>query len=145
MKKQNYHNHVRYYAPQHFVFYPLIMFLEIFCFYNLFHDDLNKMIWFAIIGIVNLLCFLALMLRQHYALNNQNRIVRLELRLRYYILTGKRFEKVETQLSPNQVYALRFAPDEELENLIENAVQNNLSGNEIKQKINNWSADDMRV
>lgn len=145
MKKQNYNHHVRYYAPHHFVFYSLILFLEIFCFYHLFHDALNKMIWLAIIGIVNLLCFLALMLRQHYALTNQNRIVRLELRLRYHLLTGKRFEKVEDQLSPNQLYALRFASDEELENLIDTAILNHLNVDEIKRKIKNWSADHMRV
>ena len=35
------------------------------------------------------------MLRQHYALTLQNRIIRLELRYRYFTLTGKRFEEID--------------------------------------------------
>jgi hypothetical protein len=85
------------------------------------------------------------MLRQHYSLINQNRIVRLELRFRYYVLTQKRFEEVEAKLSAGQVYALRFAPDEELPAQIERALKENISPDEIKRSIKNWLPDTMRV
>ncbi len=85
------------------------------------------------------------MLRQHYALGNQNRIIRLEMRLRYYILTQKRFEEIEKQLSKGQVLALRFAPDEELPSLVEKAIRENLTPDQIKKSIRNWLPDHHRV
>ena len=85
------------------------------------------------------------MMRQHYALINQNRTVRLELRLRYFILTQKRFEEVEARLKSSQIYALRFAPDTELPALVERALNENLSGDDIKRAIKQWLPDTMRV
>ena len=85
------------------------------------------------------------MLRQHYALGNQNRIVRLELRFRYYIITGKRLEPLECRLNFSQLAALRFASDEELPALVERAVKENLGGRQIKKSIRNWLPDHMRV
>ena len=85
------------------------------------------------------------MLRQHYALILQNRIVRLELRYRYFTLTGKRLEEFEYKLTDDQIFALRFAPDNELIPLVENAVKNNLTGDTIKKAIVNWRADYNRV
>ena len=85
------------------------------------------------------------MLRQHYALDNQNRIVRLEMRLRYFQLTGKRFEPLEQQLSFGQIAALRFASDEELLPLTDRTLKENLSAKQIKQSVTNWQGDYMRV
>jgi len=99
----------------------------------------------AISGLLILIAWLSFMMRQHYALNNQNRIVRLELRFRYYVLTGKRLEPIEQKLSFGQLAALRFASDEELPALIERAVNENLSSDAIKKSIKNWQADNMRV
>ena len=85
------------------------------------------------------------MLRQHYALGNQDRIVRLEFRLRYFELYGKDSKEIEDKLSFSQIAALRFADDSEFGSLLERALQNNTSGDEIKKSINDWQADDMRV
>jgi hypothetical protein len=99
----------------------------------------------AIAGAIGLIIFLSLMLRQHYALGNQNRIARLELRFRYYVLTKKRFELIEQQLSLSQLLALRFASDEELEALIDRTLGEKLNPNEIKKSIKNWLPDYMRA
>jgi hypothetical protein len=85
------------------------------------------------------------MLRQHYAITLQNRIVRLELRYRYFTLTGKRLEEFEYKLTDDQLFALRFAPDNELLGLIDDAIKNNLSGNAIKKAIVHWRGDYNRV
>jgi Family of unknown function (DUF6526) len=84
-------------------------------------------------------------LRQHYALGNQNRIVRMELRFRYYLITGKRLEPLESGLRFSQLAALRFASDEELPALTERAVKENLSARQIKKSILYWLPDHMRV
>jgi hypothetical protein len=85
------------------------------------------------------------MLRQHYALTLQNRIVKLELRYRYLSLTGERLELIEDQLSDEQIFALRFSPDKELLILIEKTLDENLSGNSIKKSISDWKGDYERV
>lgn len=96
-------------------------------------------------AVIFLITWLAVMVRMHYALGNQNRIVRLEMRLRYYILTGKRFEQIEERLDFKQIAALRFAPDEELPALLDKAIKEHLSPDEIKRNIINWLPDKMRV
>jgi hypothetical protein len=101
--------------------------------------------WFAITGLFLMLSWLSFMTRQHYALTNQNRTVRLELRLRYYILTQQRLEPIEQQLSFGQLAALRFASDDELPALVQRAVAEQLSSIEIKKSIKNWEGDYMRV
>jgi len=145
MEKQNYANHIRWYPWHHYVFYPIVTALITITLIFGIKDEANRMLWMMFSVIIALITGLSLMLRQHYALINQNRIVRLELRFRYYVLTDKRFEVVENKLSSGQIYALRFAPDEELPGLVERALKENLSGDEIKRAIKNWLPDEMRV
>ncbi len=85
------------------------------------------------------------MLRQHYALGNQNRIVRLEFKLRYFELFGKSADEVESKLSFSQLAALRFSYDEEFKVLLDKALQQNISGDEIKKSITNWKPDHHRI
>ena len=85
------------------------------------------------------------MMRQHYALTIQNRTVRLEMRLRYYQLTGRRLEELEEELTFARIAALRFAPDEELPGLVKTTLEKNLSAKEIKKSIKNWLPDEVRV
>lgn len=144
MEKQSFKNHIRYYLPHHFVYYPVIIGFLAFSVYFTFTTQ-DKLIWFFISAIFVVLFCLAFMLRQHYALTLQNRIVRLELRYRYFALTWKRFENIENQLKDEQLFALRFAPDEELLELIEKTLSKNLSGTEIKKNIIHWKGDYERV
>ena len=145
MEEQNYKNHVRYYPPHHFVFYPILMVLMGFSTGFIFKYEQQSLIWIFITLGFFMLGYLAFMLRQHYALNNQNRIVRLELRFRYYVLTGKRLEDFEGRLSQGQLFALRFASDQELPVLVSRATTENISPDEIKRSIINWLPDHMRV
>ena len=85
------------------------------------------------------------MLRQHYALGNQNRIVRLEFKLRYFELYGNRSDEVEAQLSFGQLAALRFAYDDEFKTLLTKALEQKISGDEIKKSISRWKPDHHRI
>lgn len=145
MKKQDYSNHVQWYIPHHFIFYPVVLAASIYSGRCAFTQPEVQMEWLAITGIFLLLAWLSFMMRQHYGLINQNRTVRLELRLRYYILTQQRLEPVEQQLSFGQLSALRFASDEELPALVQRAVTEKLSSTDIKKAIKNWEGDYMRV
>jgi hypothetical protein len=144
MSQQNYNNHVRYYAPHHFVFYPIILIGIIFSLRHVYlHPDNTE--WIAITGLFILSGWLSFMLRQHYALINQDRIVRLEMRFRYFAITGQRFELLEPRLTFGQIAALRFASDEELPALTQRTISENLSPKTIKQSIVHWLPDTMRV
>ncbi|MES2678997.1 MAG: DUF6526 family protein [Bacteroidota bacterium] len=145
MKTQNYNNHKRYYLPHHLGFYVPALILLLASLYYLFKRDQNFMIWLVISGMILLMTGLALLLRQHYSLSNQNRIIRMELRFRYYVLTHQRFEMIEERLSESQVLALRFAPDEELPQLVERTLKENLSADMIKRSVKNWLPDHHRV
>ncbi|WP_202704506.1 DUF6526 family protein [Flavobacterium sp. UGB4466] len=144
MKIQTYYNHVRFYTPHHFVYYPVLA-LFLGCSIYFACTTENTLIWSFISVCFLFLFFLAYMLRQHYALTLQNRIVRLELRYRYLSLTGKRLEEFEYKLTDDQIFALRFAPDDEILPLLEDALKNNLSGDAIKKAIVHWRADYNRV
>lgn len=85
------------------------------------------------------------MLRQHYALGNQNRIVRLEFKQRYFEIFGKRSDDIEEKLNFAQIAALRFAYDDEFKILLEKALKDNISVDAIKRSIKKWKPDFHRV
>lgn len=144
MEKQSFKNHIRFYIPHHFVYYLAIIIFIVLSIYFAF-TTAEKLIWAFITALFALLFCLALMMRQHYALTLQNRIVRLELRYRYFSLTGKRFEIIEVQLKDEQLFALRFAPDEEFLQLIEKTISKNFTNIQIKKAIIHWKGDYERV
>jgi hypothetical protein len=73
-----------------------------------------------------------------FALKAQDRAIRAEENLRYFILTGKRLNQ---DISLYQIIALRFASDEEFVSLTERAIEQNLKPDEIKRLIKNWRPD----
>ena len=145
MKNQNYSNYIKFYPPHHFIYLPLLGFLQILGIWKIFNDESNQLIWILFSVVIFLFIYLALMVRQHYALGNQNRIVRLEFKLRYFELFGKNSDDVESKLSFGQIAALRFAYDDEFKVLLEKAVQQNLSADEIKKAITQWKGDYNRI
>jgi hypothetical protein len=145
MATQNFKNHIRYYTPHHFIFYPLLLIALISSVVVCSHHPEQRELWIAIISLFIFVGCSSFMMRQHYALGNQNRIVRLELRFRYYVITGKRLELLEPNLNFGQLAALRFASDEELAALVERALKENLSASQIKKLIVRWLPDHMRV
>ena len=145
MKNQNYNNHKKFYAPHHFIYLPLLFVLQLLGIWKIFTDDSNQLIWILFSVVIFLLLYLALMLRQHYALGNQNRVVRLEFKLRYFELFGKRSDELENQLSLEQIAALRFVYDDEFKTLLDKAIVQKLSGDEIKKSITTWKPDNNRI
>ena len=145
MKTQNYQNHRKFYAPHHFILLPLLMILEVWGIRKIFTDEPNQLSWILFSISIFLILYVAIMLRQHYALGNQNRIIRLEFKQRYFEIFGKRSDEVEEKLTFGQIAALRFAYDDEFKILLEKALNQNLSRNEIKKSITKWKPDFHRV
>jgi hypothetical protein len=143
--KQQYSNHKKYYPPHHFIFLPLMLLLMGTGIRQIFKDPPHQLEWMLFSIVSFCILYLAILLRQHYALGNQDRIVRLEFRLRYFELFGKSARSMEEKLSFGQIAALRFADDAEFIILSDRALKENISADEIKKAIRNWQADDMRV
>jgi hypothetical protein len=145
MSAQNYKNHIRFYAPHHFIFYPISLILIGFGFYMGNQNPELKYIWWYLSALTTLVTWLSFMVRQHYALTIQNRLIRLEVSHRYFVLTGKDFSEVEEKLRDGQLFALRFASNEEFISLVDMTLNKGLVSSEIKKEIKNWKADNYRV
>lgn len=145
MESQNYKNHRKFYPPHHFIYLPLVMVLEIFGIYKIFNDAPHQLIWILFSVVVFLILYLAVMVRQHYALGLQNRMVRLEFKQRYFELFQLRSDEVESKLKFDQIAALRFAYDDEFKELLYQALHENIKGDEIKKSIKKWRADHHRI
>lgn len=142
---QNYKNHAQYYIPHHFLFYPIILMFFGYALRMAFIQEGDRLLWGFIAALFFLMGWLSFMLRQHYALTLQNRVVLVELRFRYYVLTGQRLELLEDRLNFGQLAALRFASDEELPVLVERTCAEQLSADQIKKEIKIWQPDHRRV
>jgi hypothetical protein len=142
---QNYANHIRYYPPHHYIFLPFMGLLIITGIIKAYLDSTHLVEWLLFSTLSFSILYLAIMLRQHYALGNQDRIVRLEFRLRYYETFGEKAKITEEKLAFSQIAALRFAPDSEFKDLLERTLKENLTADMIKRSIKNWQADLMRL
>ncbi len=143
--KQDLKNHVRLYPRHHFGFLPASIAFTVATAVKARNSPRNKLLWGAVAGLGFLTTYLGVMTRQHYALTLQDRIVRLEMRLRYYQITGARLELFEEKLGFGRIAALRFASDSQLPSLLHRTLLEDLSAKEIKRAITDWQADDMRV
>jgi hypothetical protein len=77
-----------------------------------------------------------------YIVRLQNRIIRLEMMLRLERLgRGAAFR----ELKMGQIAALRFASDAELPALLDRALAEDLSSDQIKRAVTNWQADYFRT
>jgi Family of unknown function (DUF6526) len=75
----------------------------------------------------------------------QDRVIRLEERLRLQALAPPAWHAQIYRLSEDQLIALRFAADDEVVELAQQALEHNLSRKQIKERIKNWRPDDWRV
>ncbi len=100
-------------------------------------------------SIANLLLALGLLLHYFktrlYALRVQDRVIRLEERLRMATILPEDLRSRINDLTPSQCVGLRFASDAELADLVRQSLAENLSGEAIKKRIRNWRPDVFRV
>jgi hypothetical protein len=96
----------------------------------------------ALLVVVSIvLCSLFIHARR-FALKAQDRAIQAQESLRFFVLTGK---LPDPRLHPKQIIALRFASDEELQDLADKALHEHLSPDSIKRAIKHWRADHHRV
>jgi hypothetical protein len=136
---QHYGNHKRFYPPFHFFTIPLTILGLGFAIYSCI--AIPTIITGLLVLAFFLIAIIAVMARM-FALKAQDRAARAEEKLRYYIIAGKAFPG---GLKIGQILALRFASDEEYLALVDKAVADKLSPDEIKKAIKNWRGDYHRI
>ena len=101
--------------------------------------------WNVWLLVLSLGAFVPLVLIRTYALKVQDRVIRLEERLRLKELAPVDFRSQIERLSVDQLVGLRFASDGEVALLARQALEENLSRKQIKERIKNWRPDHWRV
>ncbi len=104
----------------------------------------------CLIGTGSMICGLAtifgLGVARTYALGVQDRVIRLEMRLRLKEILPAEMHPDIMRLSKKQLIGLRFGSDEELPELIRWVLADGITDvKQIKQKVTNWQADVERV
>lgn len=82
-----------------------------------------------------------LFISRSYVTALQDRIIKLEMRVRCATLLSPAQQAVMARLTKPQIVALRFASDQELPALLERADREKLAGEDIKKAIQNWVPD----
>lgn len=138
-----------YYPWHHFVLLPLALLMAGYAIVRYTKvagdDDQTARLWFTVAALAVIGLGVLIMLRQHYALTLQDRICRLEVRQRYFEVSGRRFAELEKQLSLKQILSLRLAGDAELPALAQAAAAEKLSPKDIQARITDFQFDTMRV
>jgi hypothetical protein len=144
MPEQNFKNHTRYVPLYHFIALPAAVFafvVSVMHFFKTISNESGRVHAAAMVA-VTLAVILALWFARAFSLKAQDRAIRAEEKLRYYIATGK---TLDSRLRMGQIIALRFAGDDEFVDLAKRAVDENLSSKQIKEAVKNWKADNNRV
>ena len=142
---QSIKNYTRWDPPFHFFVLPMLLLNFIFMIYITVHNwprFQHTHLWWIAIAIV-LFVFAATSRSQ--TLRAQDRIIRLEERLRLAALLPAEDRAHIDELSIPQLIALRFASDAELPALVRKTLTQNLEPKAIKQSIVNWRGDYYRV
>ena len=139
---QNFANHVRLHPLFHFILFPIFFLNLVISIVVL----VRKPDWLTAWGLVMSLALLGLLgLVRMYPLKVQDRVIRLEERLRLNSLLPDPLRTRIYELSEEQLVALRFASDKEVPAIVQKTLTEHLRLAEIKKAISEWRADYWRV
>jgi hypothetical protein len=139
---QDFKHHARLDPPYHMITtVVLVVNLAISITYVSHHRTMFAA-WLVILSIAVFIPFAKL---RSYPLKVQDRVIRLEERLRLQALAPAAWHTQIYRLTEDQLIGLRFASDEEVVQLAKQALEENLTRKQIKERIKSWRADDWRI
>lgn len=142
-EQQTYANHTRWFPLVHFVISPLLLINLIWAIVCTYREFDWYRVQYLLLSFTVILVSLAARLQ---ALKAQDRVIRLEERLRFKELLSPELAAKANGLKTGQIIALRFASDEELAGLVERTVAGEFATTkDIKLAIKNWRGDYLRV
>ena len=143
MEPQNFANHTRRHPPFHYFILPVMLINVIWSIVQFAKTPGWNSGWWIVVSLA--LLMLTFLVRLN-PLRAQDRIIRLEEKLRYQQLLSPAVLQQTSALRPGQIVALRFAGDDELEELVRAVQAGKLTKPvEIKRAIKNWRGDTFRV
>jgi len=144
MNEQNFANHVKFVPPFHFFAVPVFVINFFWSLYRLWQ------LGFSFAGIFGVILAAALVVlvfeARLFALAVQDRVIRLEERLRYAQVLPADLQARTGELTIGQIVSLRFASDEELPALARKVLDEKVTERKaIKQLIKSWKPDYQRA
>lgn len=144
MSEQNFKNHVRFVPLYHFFALPMLVVNFGWSIYRWIAAgfSIGGLEWF----LTSAALFFGVVYPRLFALNVQDRVIRLEERLRYEQVLPEELRWRADELTVDQFVSLRFASDEELEKLMQKVLDGKLTERKaIKRLIKNWRPDSLRA
>lgn len=142
MVEQNYSNHVRYEPTYHFFISPIVSINVLVALWFIIRHPSYLTVWNILFAVA--IAALAFTTRV-YALKNQNRMIRLEERVRMMQVLPPDLRARIPELKTRDLIALRFCSDDQLPELTRSVLAGECSGDEIKKRIHTWRPDYLRV
>ncbi|MBI3402131.1 MAG: hypothetical protein HY048_11990 [Acidobacteria bacterium] len=143
-REQTYKNHARFLPPFHFFVIPVLLANVVYAGRHLVTRGVSITTGWEFVVAVALM--LGMLLSRVQALSAQDRVIRLEMRLRLKQVLPADLQPKINDLSTKSLVALRFASDAELPDLVREVLAGKLDKQkDIKLRIKNWQADWQRV
>jgi hypothetical protein len=141
-KPQTFANHSRLDPLFHFIVLPVFGIAAVSgVVHFLWHPSLHS----GLLFVVSVAALIAVFKIRTYSVKVQDRVIRLEERLRLAILLPEPLRSRIPELTEEQLIALRFASDGEVAKLAERGLNEKLSRTDIKKAIQTWRPDYWRV
>jgi len=141
--RQSYANHMRLVPPFHIVLSLILLVNFFYCLVRAIVAFSWPTLLAALMGLAFLLMFIYM---RTFPLTVQDRLIRLEMRLRLERLLPADLKSRIPELTVSQLIALRFASDAELPGLVREVLDQKLTrAKDIKQKVRDWQADHLRA
>jgi hypothetical protein len=141
-KPQSYASHAKFDPPFHFFVLPVLLINIFVVGYLLFRHPGIGGAWLLLVSVA--LFVLAGRLRS-WATHLQDRVIRVEERIRLAAILPEPLRLRIAELSDSQIVGLRFASDAELPALFQRALDERLSRSDIKKTITDWRPDYSRI
>ena len=144
MSEQNRKNHLRFVPLYHFFALPMLVINFGWSIYRWIAAGftMGGLEWV----LTSAALFLGVLYARLFALRVQDRVIRLEERLRYERVLPEELRWRTDELMVDQFVSLRFASDEELPKLMQKVLDGKLTQRKaIKRLINDWRSDYLRA
>ena len=141
-QKQNFENHVRFVPMYHYVAAPILLVNLVWAVWGLRAPSFP-----ALLDVLVAAALIILLLgARGFALKAQDRVIRVEMRLRMRELLPEDLQGRIDEFTPQQMVGLRFAGDAELPDLARKVLDDNITAaTPIKKLITDWQGDYYRV
>jgi hypothetical protein len=140
---QSFENHRRWLPLWHFFVIPVLLVNVFIVAWRAIQNPGKWAVWDLLVALA---IFFGVFLSRLMPLIAQDRLIRFEERTRLARLLPADMKGRENELARSQYVALRFAPDNEVPELVRRIQAGELkTSGDIKRAIKNWRADHLRV